>query len=77
MLFIARAISLSPVVASYSDLLLHNDVCWLSRGDALEKFISQENETCFFLEEEKEQRSRTAAQKCLTLMTDPTFMENA
>ena len=36
----------------------------------------EKNETCFFLEEEKEQRSRTAAQKCLALMTDQTFMEN-
>lgn len=48
---------LEDVEANASDLLLHNNVRWLSKGDALGRFWSIQKEIAAFLEQIKSQRA--------------------
>lgn len=58
--------------ASHEDLLLHNDVCWLSKGKALERFIELHAQVVDFL---KQSKSKAAADH-LCIMQDREYMCN-
>ncbi|KAM3860305.1 SCAN domain-containing protein 3-like [Diretmus argenteus] len=58
--------------ATYNDLLLHNDVRWLSKGKALERFCVLLNEVKAFLRLSK----MRAADEHLALLEDEMFMSN-
>ncbi|XP_063850962.1 general transcription factor II-I repeat domain-containing protein 2A-like [Scylla paramamosain] len=63
---------LSEVSASYDDLLLHNNVRWLSKGKVLERFWSIRKEVQEFL---RSQQSATKANKFLDFLEDEKEME--
>uniref|UniRef100_A0A0P4WGZ3 Uncharacterized protein n=1 Tax=Scylla olivacea TaxID=85551 RepID=A0A0P4WGZ3_SCYOL len=63
---------LSEVSASYDDLLLHNNVRWLSKGKVLERFWSIRKEVQEFL---RSQQSAAKANKFLDFLEDEKEME--
>ena len=63
---------LSEVSGSYDDLLLHNNVRWLSKGKVLERFWSIRKEVQEFL---RSQQSAAKANKFLEFLEDEKEME--
>lgn len=61
---------LSEMSAEHQDLLLHNDVRWLSKGKALERFCDLREEITAFLRSSKLKRAATY----LTQILDDNFM---
>ncbi|KAJ4928903.1 hypothetical protein JOQ06_004525 [Pogonophryne albipinna] len=58
--------------ATHDDLLFHNDVRWLSKGKALERFIELRDQVVEFV---KQSKSKGAADY-LCIMQDKTYMSN-
>lgn len=55
--------------ADHTDLLLHNDVRWLSKGNALRRFCELRQEIVAFLQESNHKKSQEISQ-----MLDETFV---
>ena len=56
---------LSEISAEHHDLLLHNDVRWLSKGKALERFCDLRGEITAFLGSSKHKKSETHLNRML------------
>ena len=56
---------LSEMSAEHNDLLLHNDVRWLSKGKALERFCDLRGEITAFLGSSKHKKSETHLNRML------------
>lgn len=64
---------LSELSAEHHDLLLHNDVRWLSKGKALERFCGLREEIITFLRSSKQKKAETHLSRIL----DDNFMADA
>ncbi len=64
---------LSEMSAEHHDLLLHNDVRWLSKGKALERFCGLREEIITFLRSSKHKKAETHLSRIL----DDNFMADA
>ncbi|RXN38167.1 SCAN domain-containing 3-like isoform X2 [Labeo rohita] len=64
---------LSEMSAEHHDLLLHNDVSWLSKGKALERFCGLREEIITFLRGSKQKKAETHLSRIL----DDNFMADA
>lgn len=60
---------LSDMSAQYNDLLIHNDIRWLSKGNALKRFCELKEEILEFLRTSKQKKADTF----LSLMEDDEF----
>lgn len=63
---------LSDMSAQYNDLLIHNDIRWLSKGNALRRFCELKDEILAFLRNSKQKKAQTF----LTLMENGEFSAN-
>lgn len=63
---------LEDMSADHGDLLLHNDVRWLSKGNALKRVCDLRKEIITFLRESKQKKANTF----LSLMLDDGFVSN-
>ena len=63
---------LSKMSSEHHDLLLHNDIRWLSKGRALERFCNLREEITTFLLSSKQKKAETHLNRIL----DANFMAN-
>ncbi len=69
---------LSEMSAEHHDLLLHNDVRWLSKGKALERFCGLREEIITFLRSSKHKKAETHLSRILdnNFMADACFLSD-